>query len=106
MQTLNVAEQSNAELKKKLANEEHARKSADSALEGVQRQAENQRKLVHEANDQLATSKEQLVTLRKQLEEAQRLRDQVEIAKAKARRQKPRSRKKRMRPNSMAMTST
>ena len=70
MQTLNIAEQSNAELKKKLANEEHAWKSADSALEGAQRQAEDQRKLVREATDQLATSKEQLATLRKQLEEA------------------------------------
>ena len=82
MQTLNVAEQSNAELKKKLANEEHARKSANSALEGAQRQAEDQRKLVREATDQLAASKEQLATLRKQLEEAQKLRDQAEKAKA------------------------
>ena len=40
MQTLNVAKQSNAELKKKLADEEHARKSADLAPEGAQRQAE------------------------------------------------------------------
>ena len=75
MQTLNVAEQSNAELKKKLANEEHAWKSADSALEGAQKQVRNQRKLMCEANDQLAASKEQLATLRKQLEEAQRLKD-------------------------------
>ena len=37
MQTLNIAENNNAELKKKLANEEHARRSADSALEGIQR---------------------------------------------------------------------
>ena len=56
MQTLTVAEQSNAELKKKLADEEHARKSADAALEGAQRQDENQRKLLREANDQLAAS--------------------------------------------------
>ena len=82
MQTLNVAEQSNAGLKKKLADEEHARKSADSALEGAQRQAEDQRKLTREATDQLATSKEQLANLRKQLEEAQKLRDQAEKAKA------------------------
>ena len=75
MQTLNVAEQSNAELKKKLADEEHTRKSADSALEGAQKQVRNQRKLMREANDQLAASKEQLATLRKQLEEAQRLKD-------------------------------
>ena len=82
MQTLNIAEQSNAELKNKLANEEHARKSADSALEGAQRQAEDQRKLTREATDQLAASNEQLATLRKQLEEAQKLRDQAEKAKA------------------------
>ena len=75
MQTLNVAEQSNVELKKRLANEEHARKSANSALEGAQRQAESQTKLACEANDQLAASNEQLVTLRKQLEETQKLRN-------------------------------
>ena len=75
MQTLNVAEQSNVELKKRLANEEHARKSANSVLEGAQRQAESQTKLAHEANDQLAASNEQLVTLKKQLEETQKLRD-------------------------------
>ena len=51
MQTLNIAEQRNAELKKKLANEEHAWKSADSALEGAQRQAKDERKLVREAID-------------------------------------------------------
>ena len=54
MQTLAIAENSNADLKKKLAAEEQARKSADSALEG----AESQRKLIREANDQLAASKE------------------------------------------------
>ena len=70
MQTLTVAEQSNAKMKKKLADEEHTRKRADVALKGAQRQAEDQRKLVREAIDQLATSKEQLATLRKQLEEA------------------------------------
>ena len=75
MQTLNVVKQSNAKLKEKLANEEHTWKSADSALEGAQKQAENQRKLMREANDQLAAFKEQLATLKKQLEEAQRLKD-------------------------------
>ena len=61
MQTLAIAENSNADLKKKLAAEEQARKSADSTLEG----AESQRKLTCEANDQLAASKEQVATLRK-----------------------------------------
>ena len=35
MQTLIITDQSNIELKKKLADEEHARRSADSALEGT-----------------------------------------------------------------------
>ena len=65
MQTLAVAENSNAYLKKKLTAKEQARKSADSALEGVERQAESQRKLSREANDQLAAFKEQLGALKK-----------------------------------------
>ena len=35
MQTLTIAENNNAELKKKLASEEHAHRSADLALEGA-----------------------------------------------------------------------
>ena len=95
MQTLAVAKNSNADLKKKLTAEEQARKSVDSALDSAERQVETQRKLACEANDQLAAAKEQLATLRKQLEETQRLRDQaekakveVEEAKAKAEREK------------------
>ena len=95
MQTLIVIEQSNVELKKKLADEEHVRKSADAALEGAQRQAENQRKLLCEANDQLAASKEQLATLRKQLEESQRLKDQAERAKVGAEKAKAEAKKER-----------
>ena len=75
MQTLAIAENSNTDLKKKLTTEEQAWKSADAALKGVERQAESQRKLAREANDQLAASKEQLAALKKQLEEAQKLRD-------------------------------
>ena len=70
--TLAIAENSNTELKKKITAEEKARKSVDSALEGVERQAESHRKLAHEANDQPAASKEQLAALKKQLEEAQK----------------------------------
>ena len=88
MQTLNIAEQSNVELKKKLADEEHAQKSADLALEGTERQVESQRKLAREANDQLVASKEQLATLKKQLEEVKKLRDQTEKAKAEAKKAK------------------
>ena len=78
-----------------MANEEHARKSADSALEGVQRQAKDQRKLMREANDQLAASKEQLVTLKKQLEEAQKLKDQAKKAKAKVEKAKAEAEKEK-----------
>ena len=58
MQTLAITKNSNTDLKKKLNAEEQAQKSADSALEGAERQAESQRKLAREANDQLAASKE------------------------------------------------
>ena len=70
MQTLTVVENSNADLKKKLTAEEQAWERADSALKGAERQAESQRKLARETNDQLVASKEQLVALKKQLEEA------------------------------------
>ena len=58
VQTLAIAENSNTDLKKKLNAEEQARKSADTALKGAERQAESQRKLARKANDQLAASKE------------------------------------------------
>ena len=70
MQTLTIAENSNTDLKKKLIAEEQARKNADVALKGAERQAESQRKLAHEANEQLVASREQLAALKKQLEEA------------------------------------
>ena len=75
MQTLAIAEKCNTDLKKKLNAKEQTRKSADAALKGAKRQAESQRKLARKANDQLVASKEQLAALKKQLEEAQRLRD-------------------------------
>ena len=58
MQTLTIADQSNVELKKRLADEEHTRKSADLALESAQRQAEDQRKRPREATNQLTASRE------------------------------------------------
>ena len=65
VQTLVIAENSNTDLKKKLTAEEQARKNVDAVLEGVKRQVESQRKLAHEANDQLAASNEQLAALKK-----------------------------------------
>ena len=65
VQTLTIAENSNADLRKKLTAKEQARKSADAALKSAERQAESQRKLTNEANEQLAAYKEQLVALKK-----------------------------------------
>ncbi|XP_065629968.1 uncharacterized protein LOC136067690 [Quercus suber] len=63
VRTMNASEQNIAQLKKKLAAEEEARKSADSALKGFQKQAEDQGRLLRDTNGQLATSKEQVLTL-------------------------------------------
>ena len=64
VQTLTIAENRNADVKKKLTVEEQARKSADAALKGAKKQAENQRKLTNEAKEQLAASKEQVAALK------------------------------------------
>ena len=75
VQSFNIADQSNTDLRKKLTEEERARRSANSALESAQRQAEDQRQRLCEANDQLASSNEQIAALRKKLEESQKLKD-------------------------------
>ena len=84
VQTLAIAEDSNANLRQKLKAEEQARKSADAALKGAETQAESQRKLANEAKEQLVASKEQVAALKQQLEEANKLKDQAEKAKRQA----------------------
>ena len=95
MQTLTIAENSNADLRKKLKAKEQARKSADAALKGVETQAERQRKLTNEAKEQLAASKEQVAALKQQLEEAIKLKDQAERAKMQAEEDKVKAEKER-----------
>ena len=75
VESFNIANQSNKDLRKKLKEEEQVRRSTDSALEGAQKQAENQRLLLCDAKEQLASSKDQIASLRKQLEEVQKLKD-------------------------------
>ena len=58
VQTLTITENNNVDLKKKLTAEEQARKNAEAALKGAEKQAESQRKLTNEAKEQLAASKE------------------------------------------------
>jgi len=82
VQTLTISENNVVDLKKKLAEEHQACSSADLALDGAQRQAEDQRKRLHKTTDQLTTAREQMAALKKQLEEAQRLKDQAEKSKA------------------------
>ena len=65
VQTLTIAENSNADLRKRLTTEEQAKKSANATLKGAEKQAESQRKLTNEAKEQLATSKEQVAALKK-----------------------------------------
>ena len=64
VQTLAIAKNNNTDLRKRLAAEEQARKSADAALKGAEKQAESQRKLTNEAKEQLAASKEQVAALK------------------------------------------
>ena len=84
VQSFNFVDQINADLRKKLTDEEKARKSADSALESAERQVEDQRQRFREANDQLASSKEQIAALRKKLEKPQKLKDRAEKLRAEA----------------------
>ena len=94
MQTLAIAENSNANLRQKLKAEEQARKSADAALKGAETQAESQ-KLTNEAKEQLAASKEQVAALKQQLEEAKKLKDQAEKARMQAEEDKVKAEKER-----------
>ena len=64
VQTLTIAENSNADLKQKLKEEEQARKSAESALKGTETQVEGQRKLANEIKGQLVMVKEQMAALK------------------------------------------
>ena len=75
--------------------EEQARKSADTALKGAEKQAESQRKLINEAKEQLATSKEQVAALKQHLEEAKKLKNQAEKARMQAEEDKAKAEKEK-----------
>ena len=77
VQTLTQSEQDLADVRKKLLVEEQARKSTDSALEGYQKQAEDQGNRLREANAELKKAREQVAALKKHLEETQKLREQA-----------------------------
>ena len=51
IESFNIADQSNNDLRKKLKKEEQARRSADLALEAAQKQAKDQRLLLRDAKE-------------------------------------------------------
>ena len=95
VQTLTIAENSNADLKERLKAEEQERKSADSALKSAETQIESQRKLTNEIKGQLVAAKEQIAALRQQLEEANRLKGFAEKARLQAEEDKIKAEKER-----------
>ena len=84
VQTLSQSELDLADVRKKLLAKEQAHKSADSALEGYQKQAGDQGNCLHEANAELKKAQEQIVALRKHLEETQKLREKAEKSREEA----------------------
>ena len=95
VQTLTIAENNSVDLRKKLIAEEQARKSADVALKGVEKQVESQKKLTNEAKEQLVASKEQVAALKQQLEEAKKPKDQAEKARMQTEEDKAKAEKER-----------
>ena len=77
VEALNVAEQSNKELKKQLLEEQREKKIAAAILDNVEKQAESQRVLLRNTEDQLIASKTQIVALKKKLEEAEKAKVQI-----------------------------
>jgi len=74
VEAFNLAERSIQELKKKLLEEERERKSATTALDSAEKQAEGQRIFLRNAKDQLVASKTQITALKKKLEKAKKAR--------------------------------
>ena len=86
VEAFSVVEKSIQDLKNKLLEEERERKSATSALDNAERQAESQRVLGRNVEDQLSASKAQITTLKKKLEETKKARDDAERAREEAER--------------------
>ena len=95
VQTLTIAENSNADLRKRLTAEEQARKSVYATLKGAEKQARSQRKLTNEAKEQLVASKEQVAALKQQLDEVKKLKDQAEKVRMQTEEDKAKAKKER-----------
>ena len=78
MEAFNLAEKRINNMNNNLSEVEKDKRSAEDALDIIERQVEGQQVLLHQAEDQLATSKGQITALKKKLEEAKKVRDQAE----------------------------
>ena len=78
VEAFRVANKKSQELTTKLTKAERDKKSVEAALDGAKKQAEAQRKQLHQAKADLATTRDQIKALSKKLEEAEKAKDQVE----------------------------
>ena len=84
VEAFNIVDQFTQDLRNKLQEEERARRSADLALKGAQKQAQAQRLLLRKAEDQLAATKGQIEALKKKLVGAEKAKDTMEMARDEA----------------------
>ena len=75
MEAFNVVEKKIQELTTKLNESDRDKKSVEVALQEVKRQARSKRKQLCQTEDQLSVAKEQIVGLKKNLEEAEKAKD-------------------------------
>ena len=73
-----MVEKSNQELKNKLTKAKRDKRSAETALDNAEREAKGQKVLLRQGEDQLASFKEQIIALKKKLEETENAKDQAE----------------------------
>ena len=81
VEAFNVAEKRINEMESKMAKMGRDKKSDEAILDNVERQAEGQRVFLRNAEDQLATSKWQIVALKKKLEDTEKAREQAKKAR-------------------------
>ena len=98
LNAFHMAEKSNQELKSKLIEEERERKSAATALDSAKRKIKGQHVLLHNVEDQLATSKKHTIALKFFFGGGRKK------PRIKQRRPGKRQRKLRRRPSSKGMT--
>jgi len=72
VEAFSLAEKRIQKLNTKLTEADRERKSADAALYGAEKQAENQRRQLCQTEDQLSAAREQIEVLKKKLEEVEK----------------------------------